>query len=46
MENMLMSDIKFQVSKYHTDKILSGKGLEDDPEWVQKFEELIDAHEE
>jgi hypothetical protein len=43
--DMLMSDIKFQVSSYHTNKILSGKGLEDDPEWVQKFEELIDAHE-
>jgi hypothetical protein len=42
--NEVMDDIKWQVSKYHTDKILSGEGLQDDPEWVVKFEELLEAH--
>lgn len=40
----VIDDIRFQVSKYHTDKILEGRGLEDDPEWVTKYEELLDAH--
>ena len=42
--NEVMNDIKWQVSKYHTDKILSGEGLQDDPEWITKFEELLEAH--
>ena len=42
----LMDDIKWQVSKYETDKILEGRGLEDDPEWVERYRELIDAHKE
>ena len=40
----VMDDIKWQVARYHTNKILSGEGLQDDPEWVVKFEELLDAH--
>jgi len=40
----VMDDIRFQVSKYHTDKILEGRGLEDDPEWIERYEELLDAH--
>jgi hypothetical protein len=40
----VMDDIRWQVSKYHTDKILEGRGLEDDPEWIERYEELLDAH--
>jgi len=40
----LVDDMKWQLAKYHTDKILEGRGLEDDPEWVRRFEETLDAH--
>lgn len=42
----ILDDMKWQVVKYRTDKILSGRGLEDDPEWVGKFKEVISAHDE
>ena len=40
----MVNDMQWQVSRYHTNKILEGRGLEDDPEWVMKFEEILDAH--
>ena len=40
--NMNVKDLEYEVDRYHTNKILAGKGLEDDPEWVQKFEQIID----
>ena len=44
MNDDMIKDIKWQLSSYRTNKILAGRGLEDDPEWVEKYEELLDAH--
>jgi hypothetical protein len=44
MNDDMIKDIKWQLSNHRTNKILSGRGLEDDPEWVTKYEELLDAH--
>lgn len=44
MMNEVLNDVKWKVDRYHTNKILSGRGLEDDPEWVIKFEEILDKY--
>jgi hypothetical protein len=44
MSEDVINDIKWQLSSYRTNKILAGRGLEDDPEWVVKYEELVEAH--
>lgn len=44
MDDTVRKDMEYQLFKHRTDKILSGRGLEDDPEWVTKYEELLDAH--
>jgi len=44
MDEDVIKDIKWQLSFHRTNKILAGRGLEDDPEWVEKYEELLDAH--
>ena len=35
-----MEDIERDIDRYRTRKILEGRGLEDDPEWVIKLEEF------
>jgi hypothetical protein len=42
---MTLTDMKNRIESYHTSKILSGRGLEDNPEWIEKFQECIDRHE-
>jgi hypothetical protein len=42
---MNVKDLEYEVDRYRTNKILSGQGLQDDPEWVQKFEQIIDKYE-
>jgi hypothetical protein len=44
MTENVIEDMERQLSNHRTNKILSGRGLEDDPEWVTKFEEILDAH--
>jgi len=39
---MNIKDLEHEVDRYHTNKILSGKGLEDDAEWVTKLEQIIE----
>ena len=40
-----IEDMKWEVMMYQTNKILQGHGLQDDPEWVEKFENIIDNYE-
>ena len=44
MDESVIKDMEWQLFNHRTNKILSGRGLEDDPEWVTKFEEILDAH--
>jgi hypothetical protein len=37
-------DMKDAVDMYHINKILSGEGLQDDPEWVMRYEQIIEQH--
>jgi hypothetical protein len=35
-----MEDIEYELDRYHTNKILDGQGLQDDPAWVTKLEQM------
>jgi hypothetical protein len=39
-------ELEQELDRYQTNKILSGQGLEDDPEWVQTYRNVlgIDKH--
>jgi hypothetical protein len=45
MNCKILEEMEKDIDHFHINKILAGKGLEDDPEWVQKFEQIIDKYE-
>jgi len=37
-----LTDLEYEVDRYKLEKQLSGRGLDDDPIWVQKFLDIIE----
>ena len=37
-----IAEMEKEIDSYRTNKILTGQGLKDDPEWITKFKEIIE----
>lgn len=42
--NKIIAKMQWDVETYRNHKIINGYGLQDDPEWVVRFEDIINEY--